>query len=293
MTCATTDEAAAMIDAGIDDVLVANVVADPVQLADLLARIAASPSTRATLVVDSREALTMAADGAARAGAALGALVEIDIGMGRNGVRDVEEGLALADAIAASGVLEFRGVQAYEGHLVKVADPDERRRRCVAAFEPALRFAEGLAARGLRSTITGGSTATWDVMPEVAEVQAGTYAFMDATYATRAPRFVPALAMIATVVTARPDGTVVCNAGAKSLATDLGTPRWVLGAAEHAYTSEEHLVLRILDGPMPRVGDRVPILPGHACTTIAMNSRILGCRDGRVEQTLRIDGKRP
>jgi D-serine deaminase-like pyridoxal phosphate-dependent protein len=113
---------------------------------------------------------------------------------------------------------------------------------------------------------------------------------MDATYATRVPRFVPALAMIVTVVTARPDGTVVCNAGSKNLATDLGTPQWVLGAAEHVYTSEEHLVLRIVDGPIPRVGDRVPILPGHACTTIAMNSRIAACREGRVEQILRIDG---
>ena len=212
--------------------------------------------------------------------------------MGRNGVRDVEEGLSLADAIAASEGLEFRGIQAYEGHLVKVADEAERRRRCVAAFAPALRFAEALDARGLPSAITAGSTATWDVIPEVAEVQAGTYVFMDATYATRAPSFTPALAMIATVVTARPDGTVVCNAGAKSLATDLGTPHWVLGAAEHAYTSEEHLVLRILDGPLPRVGDRVPILPGHACTTIAMNSRIVGCRNGRVERAA-LSAERP
>ena len=293
VTCATTDEAMAMIEAGIGDVLVANVVADPVRLRDLLGRVAESPSTRATLVVDSHEALAFAADAATRAGAALGALVEIDIGMGRNGVRDVEEGLALADAIAASDVVEFRGVQAYEGHLVKLSDSDERRRRCIAAFVPALRLAEELAARGLCATITGGSTATWDAVPEVAEVQAGTYVFMDATYGTRAPRFLPALAMIATVVTARTDGTVVCNAGSKSLATDLGTPQWVLGAAEHLYTSEEHLVLRLQDGPLPRVGDRVPILPGHACTTIAMNSRIVGCRDGQVEQILLIDGKEP
>ena len=82
--------------------------------------------------------------------------------MGRNGVRSVEEGLALAEAIAASEALEFRGVQAYEGHLVKVADADERRRRCIAAFAPVLRLAEALATRGLCSTITGGSTATWD-----------------------------------------------------------------------------------------------------------------------------------
>ena len=127
-------------------------------------------------------------------------------------------------------------------------------------------------------------------MPEVAEVQAGTYVFMDATYATRAPRFVPALAMIATVVTARPDGTVVCNVGAKSLATDLGTPHWVLGAAEPVFTAEELSRRAHPGGPIPRVGDRVPILPGHACTTIAMNSRIVGCRDGACEQTLRIDG---
>ena len=32
------------------------------------------------------------------------------------------------------------------------------------------------------------------------------------------------------------------------------------------------------------------IQPGHACTTIAMQRRIVGCRDGRVEQMLAIDG---
>jgi D-threonine aldolase len=290
VTCATTDEAVAALDAGIGDVLVANVVADPVRLRDLLGRMASAASARLALVVDSPGALAMAAGAAARAGVKLGALVEIDIGVGRSGVGDVEEGLALAAAIAASEALELRGVQAYEGHLVKVADPDERRRRCLAAFAPAIRLAEALAARGLCGTITGGSTATWDAVPEVAEVQAGTYVFMDATYGMRAPRFVPALALIATVVSVRPDGTVVCNAGSKSLATDLGAPQWVLGAAQHRSTSEEHLVLRIEDGPIPRVGDRVPILPGHACTTIAMAGRIVGCRDGGVERVLRIDG---
>src|SRR4029077_17170897 len=151
-------------------------------------------ATRVALVVDSREALTIAARAAARSGAALGVLVEIDIGMGRNGVRSVEEGLALAAAITESEGLELRGVQAYEGHLVKVADADERRRRCTAAFAPALLLAEALATRGLPSTIAGGSTATWDFVREVAEVQAGTYAFMDSTYGTRTARFVPALA---------------------------------------------------------------------------------------------------
>lgn len=291
MTCATTDEAIAMLDGGIDDVLVANVVVDPVRLARLLARVAEAPSARVAVVVDSHESLSIVSRAAAGAAAPLGVLVEFDIGMRRNGVASVEEGLVLADAIAASDVLEFRGVQAYEGHLVKVEDADERRRRCVEAFAPALRFAEALDARGLDSTITGGSTATWDAVPEVAEVQAGTYVFMDAFYGSRAPRFVPALAMIATVVTARSDGTVVCNAGSKSLATDLGTPQWVLGTAEHAYTAEEHLVMRVLDGSIPRVGDRVPILPSHACTTISMSARIVGCRDGRVEEILWMDGK--
>ena len=290
VTCATTDEATAMIAAGIDDVLVANVVVDPVRLGALVECAASHPSATVTVVVDSPESAAMASAAAERGGAALGVRVEMEIGMGRNGVRSVEEGVMLAETVAAGGVLEFRGVQAYEGHLVQVTDPDERRRRVVAAFAPALELRDALAARGLSSTITGGSTATWDAVPEVTEVQAGTYVFMDASYRARAARFLPALAMIATVITARPDGTVVCNVGSKSLATDQGTPQWVLGPAEHTYTAEEHLVLRVLGGPLPRVGDRVPVLPGHACTTIAMSSRIVGCRDGRVEQTLWVDG---
>jgi 3-hydroxy-D-aspartate aldolase len=290
VTCATTDEALAMLEAGIGDVLVANVVVDDVRLDALLSRAAALPGARVALVVDSPEALAILASAAGRAGTRAGAFVELDVGMGRNGVRSVEEGVALATAVAADDRLEPRGIQAYEGHLVRIEDAEDRRRRAVEAFAPAQQLAEALEARGLPATITGGSSATWDAVPVVAEIQAGTYVFMDATYARRTAQFSPALAMIVTVLTARPDGTVVCNAGSKRLATDLGTPAWLLGEAELRPLSEEHLVARVTSGPISRVGERVAILPGHACTTIAINPRIVGCRGGRVERILAVDG---
>jgi len=44
---------------------------------------------------------------------------------------------------------------------------------------------------------------------------------------------------------------------------------------------------------MPAVGDRVAIVPGHTCSTVALYRTLVGCRDGRRERVLAIDGRDP
>ncbi len=292
VTCATTTEALAMVSAGIDDVLIANVVTDRTHLAriaDLASR------ARLTVVLDSIEALGLLSSAVGSAGTTVGVVIEQDIGMGRNGVRSPEEGLLLADACAGHTGIEVRGVMAYEGHLVGTVDRAERAQRVTDAFRPALELLVELRRRGFEASIfTGGSTSTHGIsgqIPEMTDLQAGTYALMDASYVRLTPEFQPALAIIASVLTVRGEGTVVTNAGIKRLGTDQGRPQLLGFEAENRYVAEEHSVFNILDGHLPRVGDRVALIPGHACTTMPLYPYVLACRGGTLQEVLTIDGR--
>jgi len=47
--------------------------------------------------------------------------------------------------------------------------------------------------------------------------------------------------------------------------------------------SEEHGVIEVLPGEGFRVGERVRILPNHACVVSNLHDRLLGVRGDRVE----------
>jgi D-serine deaminase-like pyridoxal phosphate-dependent protein len=52
--------------------------------------------------------------------------------------------------------------------------------------------------------------------------------------------------------------------------------------------SEEHGVVAVEDGETFRVGDRVRILPNHACVVANLHDRLVGASGGRVEAVLEI-----
>jgi D-serine deaminase-like pyridoxal phosphate-dependent protein len=294
VTCATTDEVAAMVGAGIDDVLLANVVVDALRIGRL---VQSARSARVTVAADSSEVVAAYSAAAVEAGATLGVVVDYDVGMHRNGVETVEEGLALGEEIATSPGLELRGVMAYEGHLVAIEDRAERSAAALLAFAEPLALLHELRLRGHAAPmLTGSSSATHDstgALSEMTDVQAGTYALMDANYRRLAPEFEPGVVVVASVLTARAGGALVLDAGIKRLSVDWGKSKLLGYAAEHRYTAEEHCVFRHLDGPLPRVGERVALLVGHVCTTMSLYRSALGCRGGELECVLEIDGRDP
>ena len=292
VTCATTDEVTAMVAAGIDDVLVSSVVTDRVRLRALAA---AAGVARVTATVDSAAALALLSEAADAAGVTVGIVIECDIGMRRNGVGDVAEGLALAEAVARARGVTLRGVMAYEGHLIDNPDAEERARVCVDAFGWPRQLLQELRRRGHEAPVlTGSSSATYDstgVLPEMTDVQAGTYALMDPNYQALRPEFEQALAVIGTVLTSRPDGRLIVDFGAKRVGTDWGHARVAGLEAECLYIAEEHAVFHVPGGSPLRVGERVAVLPPHACTTMNLHRVAYGCRGGELDRPLAIDAR--
>ena len=133
ITCAKLGEAEVMVEGGIKNILIANQIVGKQKIARLAAL---ARHAEIMVAVDDAANLTDLCDAAQAAGSTLGVLVEVNIGMNRCGVEPGEPALALARFANRCRGLRFMGLQGYEGHLVMLPDPAERRESALAAMQP-------------------------------------------------------------------------------------------------------------------------------------------------------------
>src|SRR4029078_8937492 len=81
---------------------------------------------RVTVAVDDPANLRDLARAASAQGVTLDVLVEVNTGMNRCGVEPGEQAVSLAKVAADLPGIRFRGIQAYEGHLVNVTEIEYR-----------------------------------------------------------------------------------------------------------------------------------------------------------------------
>jgi D-serine deaminase-like pyridoxal phosphate-dependent protein len=96
VTCATVGEAEAMVEAGIDDVLIANEVVDPHKIARL---VALGRRARIAVAVDDPQPVATLSAEAVRAGATIDVLIDVDILLHRCGVASASDAVSLAQVI--------------------------------------------------------------------------------------------------------------------------------------------------------------------------------------------------
>jgi 3-hydroxy-D-aspartate aldolase len=232
----TVGEAEVFVGAGVSDVLVTS--PPPLGAAPRVAELA--KRARVAAVVDDAVLVRAFAAASRAAGVVLDLLVDIDLGQHRTGVRPYEV-VALAQMIATTQGVRFAGVQGYAGHLQHIGDAAGRLAANRKALEQLDRVVTLLRTSNLEAeTVTGGGTGTHagDLASGVlSEIQAGSYAVMDAEYAACEPPqggewpFEPALTLASTVISARHRTHVTVDAGSKALSID-GPPARVLAGAE-------------------------------------------------------------
>lgn len=292
ITCAKLSEAEVLAAGGIRDILIANQIVgrDKVERVAELAR-----KCRLTVAVDDESQVRQLSVALSRAGVTVGVLVEVDIGLGRCGVPPGKRALEIARAAEAAPGVDFRGIQAYEGHCLSVIDPEERRRQVLASMQKAVDTRRLIEASGLTvQVLSGGGTGSYDmtgVMDGVDEVQAGSYALMDHFYAKRRPEFAIALSVITTVISSNGSDHAVLDVGVKGVGADLGPPVLADRPADEIsrFESEEHASVKVGGSPL-KVGDRVRLFPSHGCTTCNLHRRIFAVRDGLIEDVWAIEG---
>lgn len=251
---ATPREIIGLARAGVgNDLLLANESLDPDRLAAL-----AALAVAVTVAVDSGPTIDAAATAGLRA-----VLIDVNVGLPRCGCAPDDAG-RLADRARARG-LEVRGVMGYEGHVVGLADAEERRAKCQRSMERLL-AAHALVGGDI---ISAGGTGTYAINRWANEIQAGSYVLMDTAYGALGLPFEPALRLVATVISVSPK-FAVADCGLKSLGMDHGNP--TIEGAEVLFCSDEHTTFRPGDDAV-RVGDRVLVQPAHVDPTVAYHDR--------------------
>ena len=250
-TCATIREVEGMAAAGLGtDLLLANEVLDTRRLGALVEQ-----GHRVTVAVDSPDTVAAAADGGVRE-----VVVDVNIGLPRCGCPPAQAG-HIASVARARG-LTVRGVMGYEGHLMMTAPPAEQRRRTEEAM--ALLLAAHADVGG--ELVSAGGTGTYAINTWATEIQAGSYALMDTSYATLGYPFGHALSLLATVISVSAD-YAVADVGLQSLGMDHGNP--TIPDAQVWFCSDEHTTFAPVEPA--HVGDRVRVLPAHVDPTVALH----------------------
>lgn len=282
LCCAKLGEAEVMADAGLGPLHITTELAGEPKISRL---VALRRRADVMVAVDDLDVARALSDAMRAAGLELDVLVDVNVGQDRTGVLPAAAG-ELAACVASLDGLRLRGVQAYEGHLQHVYKENERRvkwRQCAEAMLEALDQVER---RGLPveivSTAGTGTCAFAAELPEVTEVQAGSYPFMDCDYANvQGLPYEVALTVLASVVSRQRGETAVVDAGWKALSTDGGMPV-VKGRPELEYApkGDEHGGVR---GAWLVPGDRIELTPSHCDTTVNLHDQYVCVRKGVVE----------
>jgi D-serine deaminase-like pyridoxal phosphate-dependent protein len=315
ITVAKVSEAEVMAAGGIEDILIAHLVVGPAR-ASRLASLQRIADVKAT--VDHPDQLSALSDAAWKIGVTIGLLVDLDIGLGRTGVPDVDQAAQLAVRVAESRGLRFDGLMGYEGHAITMADQDAKREAVEKSYAKLRDGIEAVANAGLPCPIvsTGGS-GTYPIAATLAgptELQAGGGIFGCRYYTDlcNLEGIKPALQVLTTVVSRPADDRAVLDAGRKAISNYLSEPSVFNGDFSLARPdlqvtslSAEHATIRILPSSdfynttseelamvprerwdvlfshpeAPRIGDRLRLIPGYSDLTFVLHDEVIAFRE--------------
>ncbi|MDL2298395.1 DSD1 family PLP-dependent enzyme [Synergistaceae bacterium OttesenSCG-928-D05] len=280
LCCAKVGEALDLVNAGIEDILIANEVIDMAKIA-CVADLA--NKCRLTVCVDSAENVRDLSNAAALFGSKIFCLVEYNIGMDRCGVNSFEDVLTLAKLVDKLPNLAFEGIQAYAGHMAHEKDFAQRKEYSEKIDRHLHELKQYLEDNGLQvKEVSGASTGTSFLRPEdtvYTEIQPGSYIFMDASYNTLHLEFENSLFLLTTVISKNGERSI-CDLGAKCVGLDQEKPVLRDYPERLIKCNEEHCT--ISDGKDFKVGDKLYMIPGHCCTTVNLHDHIYFVREGKV-----------
>lgn len=306
VTVAKLGEAEVMADAGVEDILIAYPIWGEAKLRRLKAL---AERVRVIISLDSVEV----AAGIASVGQELGHVIplylEIDTGMHRCGCLPGADAARLARRIHSLDGVELIGILTYPGHIYQ-GEPTVDRIRSLVADEVAKMRATLLALRGMGipvREVSVGSSVTARVeatMDGVTEIRPGEYIFNDRNLllAGLASEDTCALSVLTTVVSKPAADRAIIDAGSKALSSDRivwpgqtstgyghvrGRPDLVIEGL-----AEEHGIVRVAEPVRgPAIGDRLLVIPNHACVVPNLFGEIMGVRNGRLEQVIPVEAQ--
>ncbi len=284
VTCQKLGEAEVIADSGVEDIFLPYNILGERKLARLRAL---ADRVRISVSADSKTTIDGLSGAFADAARPLPVLVECDTGMGRCGVQTPQEALALARAVYAAPGLVFAGLMTYPA----IGEVEANAAWLAAAV--ALLKREGLPPR----VVSNGGTPDMERAAEVAvatEHRPGTYIYLDRYQVAKGAGALDdcALTVLATVVSRPTENRAVIDAGSKALTSDtLGLDGFglVLGYPDAVIRSlsEEHGVIDLSACKQkPAIGDRLRIVPNHACVVSNLFDKVTLVSGDRAVETI-------
>ena len=300
LTASKVEEALVFIEAGVPSITVAYPLVDERKLRRLL-EAAGRHQTDLRVVVDSRLAAELLARLAAEMRTKVGALIEIDVGLRRCGLREDDSALVeLVGFLRGASHVRFVGLLSHAGHAYGAANAGEV--AAIAADERAIlqRVRDKLESAGVQvPEVSAGSTPTvlaTESYDGITEIRPGNYVFMDRTPLRLGLVTTESIALtvLATVVSRNADHLII-DAGSKVLTSDggahgtatkggygvafpIGTPVGGELSLNVARLSEEHGFVERAGRNIP-IGTKLRIVPNHACPIVNLADELVVISD--------------
>jgi D-serine deaminase-like pyridoxal phosphate-dependent protein len=301
LTTATVREAETFAAGGIEDIL----IAFPPVGARLPRVVELSRKVRLRVVLDNAEVADALDEACRQAGTSVGYLWEVECGTGRIGTEPGETAArAIAPVASRTRHARFAGLMAFAGHAYGAETPEEIGDAAEGEGRAVYETAAALALQGVEvQALSVGTTPTTNQLERegpVTEIRPGNYVFYDATQVllgVASPEQC-ALSVLATVVARPTPHRLILDAGSKALAAETLSPRtrgfgFVVGHPELyvARLYEEHTIVTCEEPSTIRIGERLAIVPNHACACINLHDRMLVVEDGEVVDVWSIDAR--
>jgi D-serine deaminase-like pyridoxal phosphate-dependent protein len=299
---AKISEAEALVEAGMSGVLITGPVAGREKVNRLVSLLGRAPFLMA--VVDSLTGIEQLESRLAEKKRRLDLLLDIDVGQRRTGVPP-GKALELAERLLSSQWFRLRGLQAYAGHVQHIPRYEDRKSASREALRLAAAVFKKLQVRTESCSIfsaSGTGTARIDLaFQELTELQAGSYALMDAEYlsidstdGSETADYHPALTMLTTVVSGPHGRQVTVDAGLKALYRDGGRPRVLnpeYAKLQYDWFGDEYGKLSAPDrvALLPELGSVIELVVSHCDPTVNLFDRFYITRNGKVVDVWPID----
>ncbi len=308
LTFATVYQVAVGVEAGARRIIIANQVVCDADLDGLSMLLARQTDLRVWFLVDSLAQLALIEDWASRRSATLpfDVLLEMGIAAQRTGCRTLEQALRLAQALAASPVVRFGGIECYEG-VVTRCDSEHDSREVTALLRRVIEVVRVCDQQklfaGEEVLVSAGGSAVFDLvlpllrlqglsLPVQGVLRSGCYITHDHGNYARfllqlekreglASSLRPALEVWAMVQSVPEPGLALLTCGRRDISYDieLPIPQYYAARGERqaravpadwkiSALNDQHAYLRFDPaGLVPAVGDRVGLGISHPCTT--------------------------
>ncbi len=313
ITASKISEAMLFLKAGFPSITIAYPIVDVSKMLRLLK----APKTHLTdlyLICDSKECFQTILEGTDEVGYPVSVYIKIDVGLNRCGFKPNDAMiLKLASEIKAAKRMYFKGLLSHAGHVYAATNRLEVRQIAREQVLILHSVKNKLSQAGIVvERISIGATPSLISSPKiggVSEIRPGNYVFLDRTplHQDLIERSEIALSILGTVISEN-EGFYIIDTGSKVLSSDIGAhgtnafsgyglvyPLKEFADIKSEFVieklSEEHGFVKKRNEYLLKIGEKIRILPNHACAVMNLANHFYLVNEKRVVKELTVDAR--